>query len=140
MFKKILVANRGEIAIRVMRACRELGIRSVAVYSDVDREALFANYADESFYLGPSPASESYLNTAKIIAIAKEAQAEAIHPGYGFLAENPNFAMACEQEGIKFIGPSSRTLEMAGNKIMTRQIMVRAGIPVIPGTRAGSKT
>ena len=139
MFKKILVANRGEIAIRVMRACRELGIRSVAVYSDVDREALFANYADESYYLGPSPASESYLNIAKIIAIAQEAQAEAIHPGYGFLAENPNFAMACEQEGIKFIGPSSRTLEMAGNKILTRQIVARAGIPVIPGTRGKIK-
>lgn len=139
MFKKILVANRGEIAIRVMRACRELSIRSVAVYSDVDREALFANYADESYYLGPSPASESYLNIAKIIALAKEAQAEAIHPGYGFLAENPNFAMACEQEGLKFIGPSSRTLEMAGNKIMTRQIMGRAGIPVIPGTRGKIK-
>jgi len=139
MFQKILVANRGEIAIRVMRACRELGIRSVAVYSDVDRQALFANYADESYYLGPSPASESYLNTSKIIAIAREAQAEAIHPGYGFLAENPNFAMACEQEGIKFIGPSSRTLEMAGNKILTRQIMARTGIPVIPGTRGKIK-
>ncbi len=139
MFKKILVANRGEIAIRVMRACRELGILSVAVYSDVDRQALFANYADESYYLGPSPASESYLNIPKLIAIAKEAQAEAIHPGYGFLAENPKLARACEQEGIKFIGPSSRTLELAGNKILTRQIMVRAGIPVIPGTRGKIK-
>jgi len=134
MFKKILVANRGEIAIRVMRACREMGIKSVAVYSDVDRQALFANYADESYYLGPSPVSESYLNIARIISVAKEAQAEAIHPGYGFLAENPNFALACEQEGIKFIGPSSRTLEMAGNKIMAR-----AGIPVIPGTRGKIK-
>ena len=139
MFRKILVANRGEIAIRVMRACREMGIKSVAVYSDVDRQALFANYADESYYLGPSPASESYLNISKIIALAKEAQAEALHPGYGFLSENPNFALACEQEGIKFIGPSSRTLEMAGNKIMTRQIMARAGIPVIPGTRGRIK-
>jgi len=139
MFKKILVANRGEIAIRVMRACREMGILSVAVYSDVDRQALFANYADESYYLGPSPASESYLNIPKLIAVAKEAQAEAIHPGYGFLAENPKLALACEQEGIKFIGPSSRTLELAGNKILTRQIMVRAGIPVIPGTRGKIK-
>ncbi|MDP3039751.1 MAG: biotin carboxylase N-terminal domain-containing protein, partial [Deltaproteobacteria bacterium] len=139
MFKKILVANRGEIAIRVMRACREMDIKSVAVYSDVDREALFANYADESYYLGPSRVSESYLNIPRIMAIAKEAQAEAIHPGYGFLAENPNFAVACEQEGIKFIGPSSRTLEMAGNKIMTRQIMARAGLPVIPGTRGKIK-
>jgi pyruvate carboxylase subunit A len=139
MFKKILVANRGEIAIRVMRACREMGIKSVAVYSDVDRQALFANYADEAYYLGPSPASESYLNISKIISIAKEAQAEAIHPGYGFLSENPNFAQACEQEGINFIGPSSRTLELAGNKIMTRQIMAKAGIPVIPGTRGRIK-
>jgi pyruvate carboxylase subunit A len=139
MFKKILVANRGEIAIRVMRACREMGIKSVGVYSDVDRQALFANYADESYYLGPSPASESYLNIAKILSVAKEAQAVAIHPGYGFLSENPNFALACEQEGLKFIGPSSRTLELAGNKIMTRQIMGRAGIPVIPGTRGRIK-
>jgi pyruvate carboxylase subunit A len=139
MFKKILVANRGEIAIRVMRACREMGIKSVGVYSDVDRQALFANYADESYYLGPSPASESYLNIAKILSVAKEAQAEAVHPGYGFLSENPNFALACEQEGLKFIGPSSRTLELAGNKIMTRQIMARAGIPVIPGTRGRIK-
>jgi pyruvate carboxylase subunit A len=139
MFKKILVANRGEIAIRVMRACREMGIRSVGVYSDVDRQALFANYADESYYLGPSPASESYLNIAKILSVAREAQAEAIHPGYGFLSENPNFALACEQEGLKFIGPSSRTLELAGNKIMTRQLMARAGIPVIPGTRGRIK-
>src|SRR5512143_4056298 len=107
MFKKILIANRGEIAIRVMRACRELGIRTAAVYSDVDREALFSNYADESYYLGPSPVSESYLNIPRIMALAREAQADAIHPGYGFLSENPNFARACEREGIKFIGPSS---------------------------------
>ncbi len=139
MFKKILVANRGEIAIRVMRACRELGITSVAVYSDVDRQALFANYADESYYLGASPASESYLNIPKILGVAREAQVEAIHPGYGFLAENPNLALACEKEGIKFIGPSSRTLEWAGNKIMTRQIMTKAGIPVVPGTRGKIK-
>ncbi len=139
MFKKILIANRGEIAIRVMRACRELGIRTAAVYSDVDREALFSNYADESYYLGPSPVSESYLNIPRIMALAKEAGAEAIHPGYGFLSENPNFARACEQEGIKFIGPASRTLELSGNKIMTRQIMARAGIPVVPGTRGKIK-
>lgn len=139
MFRKILVANRGEIAIRIMRACRELGIKSVAVYSEVDRQALFAKYADEAYYLGPSPASESYLNISRILAIAKEAQVEAIHPGYGFLSENPNFALACEEEGIKFIGPTSRTLQMAGNKILTRQIMAKAGIPVIPGTRGKIK-
>ncbi len=139
MFNKILVANRGEIAIRIMRACRELGIKSVAVYSNADREALFAKYADEAYYLGPSPAAESYLNIPRIMAVAKEAKVEAIHPGYGFLSENPNFALACEQEGIKFIGPSSRTLQMAANKISTRQIMTRAGIPVIPGTRGRIK-
>jgi pyruvate carboxylase subunit A len=122
-----------------MRACRELGIRTAAVYSDVDREALFSNYADESYYLGPSPVSESYLNIPRIMALAREAQADAIHPGYGFLSENPNFARACEQEGIKFIGPSSRTLDLSGNKIMTRQIMARAGIPVVPGTRGKIK-
>ncbi|HSR12706.1 MAG TPA: acetyl-CoA carboxylase biotin carboxylase subunit, partial [Thermodesulfobacteriota bacterium] len=139
MFKKILVANRGEIAIRVMRACRELGIRSAAVYSDVDHEALFANYADEAYHLGPSPVSESYLNIPRIMGVAKKSGADAIHPGYGFLSENPNFAAACEKEGIKFIGPSSRTLELSGNKIMTRQIMAKAGIPVIPGTRGKIK-
>ncbi len=139
MFKKILIANRGEIAIRIMRACRELGITSVAVYSDVDRQALFANYADEAYYLGASPASESYLHIPKIMAIAKEAQVDALHPGYGFLAENPDLALACEKEAIKFIGPSSRTLELAGNKIMTRQIMTKAGIPVVPGTRGKIK-
>jgi pyruvate carboxylase subunit A len=139
MFKKILVANRGEIAIRVMRACRELGITSVGVYSDVDREALFAKYADEAYYLGPSPAAESYLNISRILTVAKDAEVDAIHPGYGFLAENPNFARACEEEGIKFIGPASKSLELAGNKIMTRQIMGRAGIPVVPGTRGKIK-
>ncbi|MBI4495337.1 MAG: acetyl-CoA carboxylase biotin carboxylase subunit [Deltaproteobacteria bacterium] len=139
MFKRILVANRGEIAIRIMRACRELGIQSVAVYSDVDREALFANYADEAYYLGPSPAAESYLHIPRILAVAQKAQVEAIHPGYGFLAENPNFAKACERAGIRFIGPSSRTLELSGNKIMARQIMARAGLPVVPGTRGKIK-
>jgi pyruvate carboxylase subunit A len=134
-FRKILVANRGEIAIRIMRACHELGIRSVAIYSEADRYALHAKYADESYFIGPSRPQESYLNIRKIIAVAQESQADAIHPGYGFLAENPSFAYACEQAGIVFIGPSSRTIELMGNKVAARQLMERAGVPVVPGTR-----
>ena len=116
---RILVANRGEIAIRVMRACRELGITSIAVYSEADEDALFVKYADEAYYLGPAPATDSYLNIPKVINIAKESQADGIHPGYGFLAENPNFAYACEKEGIKFIGPSSKVLEVTSFVIKT---------------------
>lgn len=134
MLKKILVANRGEIAIRVMRACRELGIQTVAVYSEADRDALFAKYADEAYCIGAPPAKESYLNIKKIMDVAKESGAEAIHPGYGFLAENPSFANACERENIKFIGPSSNVIELMGNKIAARQEMAQAGIPVTPGT------
>jgi pyruvate carboxylase subunit A len=134
MMHRILVANRGEIAIRIMRACRELGITSIAVYSEADEDALFAKYADEAYYLGPAPATESYLNIKKVINIAKESQADGIHPGYGFLAENPNFAYACEKEAIKFIGPSSKVLELMGNKIEARREMKEAGVPVVPGT------
>jgi pyruvate carboxylase subunit A len=133
MISKVLVANRSEIAIRVMRACRELDIASVAVYSDADKEALHARYADEAYYIGAAPAAESYLNIKKIIAVARECGAEAIHPGYGFLSQNPNFAYACELEGIKFIGPSSRVLALMGNKVAARREMVRAGVPVVPG-------
>src|SRR5512136_1883100 len=111
-FEKLLIANRGEIAIRVMRACRELDIASVAIYSDADRDALFAKYATEAYYVGPAPAPESYLSIPKIIQIAKECGAQAIHPGYAFLSENPSFAYACEREGIKFIGPSSKVIEL----------------------------
>jgi pyruvate carboxylase subunit A len=134
MINKILVANRGEISIRVMRACRELGIASVAVYSEADKDALFAKYADEAFYIGPAPASQSYLNIKKIIEVAQECHADAIHPGYGFLAENPGFAAACGEAGIKFIGPSPRVLEVMGNKVAARCEMKDAGVPVVPGT------
>ena len=134
MMNRILVANRGEIAIRIMRACRELGITSIAVYSEADEDALFAKYADEAYYLGPAPATDSYLNIKKVINIAKESKADGIHPGYGFLAENPSFAYACEKEGIKFIGPSSNVLALMGNKIEARREMKEAGVPVVPGT------
>jgi pyruvate carboxylase subunit A len=132
--KKILIANRGEIAIRVMRACREMGIAPVAVYSEADEVALFARYADEAYCIGPPPATASYLNIQKVIGAAKECRADAIHPGYGFLAENSAFARACEEEGITFLGPSSRVLELVGDKVRARHKMVEAGVPVVPGT------
>lgn len=133
-FKKILVANRGEIAIRVMRACRELGIPSVAIYSSADEQALFAKYANEAYLIGPAQAAESYLNISKVIKIARDSGADAIHPGYGFLSQNPSFAYACESAGIKFIGPSSKVLELMGNKIAARKAMKEAGVPTVPGT------
>jgi len=134
MINKILVANRGEIAIRIMRACRELDIKSVAVYSEADHNALFAKYADEAYYIGPAKASESYLNINKIVEVALASGAQAIHPGYGFLSENASFCVACEKAGIKFIGPSSKVLELMGNKVVARQEMQKAGIPVVPGS------
>lgn len=134
MFNKILIANRGEIAIRVMCACRELSIPSVAVYSDADKDALFTRYADEAYWIGSPPASASYLNIKKILEVAGESGADAIHPGYGFLAENPKFAAACEGAGIKFIGPSSKVIELLGDKIAARRELAKAGVPVIPGT------
>ncbi|HSV95390.1 MAG TPA: acetyl-CoA carboxylase biotin carboxylase subunit [Spirochaetota bacterium] len=134
MIKKILIANRSEIAIRIMRAARELGIKTVAIYSDVDTHALHAKYADEAYPLGGNNVKETYLNIKKIIAIAKKCDASAIHPGYGFLSENPNFAYSCEKEGIIFIGPSSRVIELMGNKIIARKTVAEAGAPVVPGT------
>ncbi len=136
MIRKILIANRGEIAVRIMRACREMGIQSVAVYSEADKDALFAKYADEAYSIGPAPATQSYLNMQKVIEAARQSGADAIHPGYGFLAENPKFASACEQEGIKFIGPSSRVLALLGDKVAARREMIKAGVPVVPGTDA----
>ena len=137
MFEKILIANRGEIAIRVMRACRELDIQSVAIYSDADTTSLYTNYADESYPLGnPSPA-KSYLNIEKIIDIALESGADAIHPGYGFLAENPKFGEACEKNGIKLIGPTGDVIHQMGDKITSKALMKKAGVPVIEGTPEG---
>ena len=134
MFKKILIANRGEIAIRVMRACREMGVANVGVYSDADRPAPHVRYADEVYNIGPPPASESYLNIDKIIDVARRSGAEAIHPGYGFLAENADFAEACREAGFPFVGPSPETLRAAGDKQGARATMAAAGIPVIPGS------
>ncbi len=134
MIEKVLVANRGEIAVRVMRACREMGIASVAVYSEADKDALFAKYADEAHLIGKAPASMSYLNIEKVIEAVKKSGADAVHPGYGFLAENPTFALACEENGIAFIGPSSRVLGLVGDKVAARREMIEAGIPVVPGT------
>jgi acetyl-CoA carboxylase biotin carboxylase subunit len=137
MFKKILIANRGEIAVRVIRACREMGIQSVAVYSDVDRASLHVRKADEAYPLGPAAAAESYLNIPKIIGVAKKSGAEAVHPGYGFLSENPHFAHACAEAGIKFIGPTVAAMEMMGSKTRARQNMDKAGVPFVPGTSRG---
>jgi acetyl-CoA carboxylase biotin carboxylase subunit len=134
MIKKVLIANRGEIAVRVIRSCRELGIKTVAVYSDADRTAKHVRYADEAYHIGASPSSESYLDAEKIIAVAIKSKADAIHPGYGFLSENANFAMRCAEEGIVFIGPSWQSIVTMGDKITARQTMIIAGVPVVPGT------
>ena len=138
MFKKILIANRGEIAVRIIKACRELGIGSVAVYSTVDRSALHVQYADEAVHIGNAPAQESYLNIEAIIGAIRQTGAEAVHPGYGFLAENHLFAERCEKEGIIFIGPDSKSMKLVGDKVASRIVTEKAGIPLIPGMKQKS--
>jgi acetyl-CoA carboxylase biotin carboxylase subunit len=133
LFKKLLIANRGEIAVRIIKACQEMGIKTVAIYSKVDKQAPHVRLADETMNLGDPTPIESYLNIPKIIKFAQDAGAEAIHPGYGFLAENPDFAQSCNDTGIKFIGPSSKVISLMGDKIAAKKAMKKAGIPVIPG-------
>lgn len=133
-FKKILIANRGEIAVRIIRACKELGIRSVAVFSDVDRDSLHTRMADEAVCIGPAPSAQSYNNIPSILSAAEITDSEAIHPGYGFLSENPHFAEACATSGITFIGPSAESIRLGGDKAKARQVMKRRGIPVVPGS------
>jgi acetyl-CoA carboxylase biotin carboxylase subunit len=133
MIKKLLIANRGEIAVRVIRASHELGIPTVGVYSTADRDSLHVQLADEAICIGEPPPAESYLNIDKLVSTARNVGADAVHPGYGFLAENANFAKRCEEAGLIFVGPSSRTLRLVGDKVESRKIMVQAGIPVIPG-------
>lgn len=135
MIKKVLVANRGEIAVRIMRSCREMGIRTVAVFSDADRTSLHVRYADEAYHIGPSPSLDSYLNIEKIIKVAKLSGADAIHPGYGFLSENPEFVKRCGRANIIFIGPTAHAMSIMGDKITARDTMINAGIPVVPGTK-----
>ena len=134
MFNRILIANRGEIAVRVIRACRELGIETVAVYSEADRAALHVQYADHAYLIGPPPSAESYLVIPKIIEAAQKSGAEAIHPGYGFLSERALFARACQEAGVVFIGPTPEAIAKMGDKVTARTIMQQAGVPVVPGT------
>lgn len=140
MIKKILIANRGEIAARIIRTCKKMNIQTVAVFSEADEFAPYVKMADESYLLGPSRVNESYMNMEKILHIAKDADVCAIHPGYGFLSENSEFAKKCKEENIIFIGPSATIIEKMGNKIAARNLMKQAGVPVIPGTEGAVKT
>lgn len=137
MFRKVLIANRGEIALRVIRACRELGIQTVAVYSEADRESLHVRFADDDVCIGPAPARDSYLKIPRIIAAAEIAGADAIHPGYGFLAENAEFAETCAASNIAFIGPTAEQIRVMGDKAAARNAMTAVGVPIIPGTPGG---
>ncbi len=134
MFNKVLIANRGEIALRIIRACKELGIPTVAVHSEADTDSLHVSFADEAVCIGPAPSNESYLDPRRIISAAEITGADAIHPGYGFLAENADFADMCENSGIKFIGPSAQVIRDMGNKSRAKEMMIKAGVPVVPGS------
>ena len=140
MFSKILIANRGEIALRIIRACREMGIQTVAVYSQADRNSLHVRFADEAVCVGPPPSTESYLNIPAIISAAEITDVEAIHPGYGFLAENAHFAEICESCNIKFIGPSPQTIRAMGDKSIAKDTMKKTGVPLTPGSKGIIKT
>jgi acetyl-CoA carboxylase biotin carboxylase subunit len=140
MFKKILIANRGEIAVRILRACRELGIRSAAVFSEVDRKSLHVRLADEAYPIGPAPSRESYLRIDKLIDVARRSGCDAIHPGYGFLAENPALPRACADAGITFIGPTAESMEALGSKTAGRQLARRSDVPTVPGTNDAIET
>src|SRR5436309_3290596 len=131
--RKVLVANRGEIAVRIIRACSEIGIETVAVYSEVDRDALHVRYAKEAYPIGPAPAHDSYLRVDKLIDVAKKSGPDAVHPGYGFLSERAEFATACAQAGIVFIGPSPEVITALGDKMTARRTMIAHGVPVVPG-------
>ena len=134
MFKKILIANRGEIALRIQRACREMGIKSVVVYSEADRDAKYVKLADEAVCIGPAASAQSYLNMPAIIATAEVTDAEAIHPGYGFLSENADFAERVEKSGFVFIGPTPESIRMMGDKVSAKQAMIKSGVPCVPGS------
>ncbi len=140
MFKKILIANRGEIALRVIRTCKEMGISTVAVYSTADKESLHVRFADEAVCIGPPSSSESYLSISKIMAAVEITNADAVHPGYGFLAENADFAEVCQEYGVKFIGPSANMIRMMGDKITAKETMIKAKVPVVPGSDGQVKT
>ncbi len=134
MFKKLLIANRGEIALRVIRTCKEMKIKTVAVYSTADRDSLHVKFADEAVCIGPPSSTESYLNVPRLMAAVEITNADAIHPGYGFLAENADFAEVCTEYGIKFIGPTPEMINRMGDKITAKETMIAAGVPCIPGS------
>src|SRR5712692_6190365 len=135
MFRKILIANRGEIAVRIARACRELGIGAVAVFSEADRASLHVRLADEAYPIGPAASRESYLRIDKLMDVARRAGCDALHPGYGFLAENPELPRACGQAGVTFVGPSAESMERLGSKTAARELAFRTGLPMVPGVR-----